>query len=104
MGFSDATPIMVKQELQTAGAYLNAQAEEIAAELGQLVHYINQLAWMWQGSASDYYQGLQTEWNLAAEGLFGPDGVLGEISAAMNVGWGNYSEAEWNNTRTWQHR
>lgn len=103
MGFSDSTPIMVKQELEAAGAYLNGQAEEIAEELHQLATYINQLTFVWTGPASGYYQGLQAEWNIAAEGLFGPDGVLGEISNAMNVGWGNYSEAEWNNSRTWNH-
>ena len=26
----------------------------------------------WQGPAQSYYQGLQQEWNIAADGLFGP--------------------------------
>jgi uncharacterized protein YukE len=104
MGFSDAIPIAVKQELETAGTYLNGQATEISGEIHQLAKYIENLKWAWQGAAHGYYEGLQTEWNLAADGLFGPDGVLGEIAHAMNVSWGNYSEAEENNSRTWQHR
>lgn len=103
MGFSESVPILVRQELEGVGAYLNGQAADISEELSQLAAYINQLPEVWSGSASTYYQGLQTEWNIAAEGLFGPDGVLGEISQAMNVTWGNYSDAEWSNTRTWQH-
>jgi hypothetical protein len=42
------------------------------------------------------------EWNIAAEGLFGPGGVLGQISSALNLSWNNYSECEWANLRTWR--
>jgi uncharacterized protein YukE len=56
----------------------------------------------WTGSAATYYEGLQQEWNQAADGLFGPDGVLGEIAGAMHVTWNNYSEAEWANVKSWQ--
>lgn len=101
--FSTSIPIAVKAELEGAGAYMNAQALDIADELAQLAAYLNTLPEIWKGSASSYYQGLQAEWNIAANGLFGPDGVLGEIAHAMNVNWANYSEAEWNNTRTWSH-
>jgi hypothetical protein len=45
----------------------------------------------------------QQEWNVAAEGLFGPNGILGEIAQAMNVNWGNYTDAEWSNIKTWRH-
>jgi WXG100 family type VII secretion target len=103
MAVSDNVPIRVAPELESVGSYLNGQATEISDQLSQLASYLNQLPDGWQGNASGTYQGLQTEWNIAAEGLFGPDGVLGEISHAMNVSWGNYSDAEWSNTQTWQH-
>jgi hypothetical protein len=44
------------------------------------------------------------EWNTAATGLFGTaseGGILGEIAAAMNVSWNNYSMAESANASTW---
>jgi WXG100 family type VII secretion target len=97
-------PILVATELEGVGTYLTGQATEISDELNQLASYLNQLEVIWQGAASGYYQGLQAEWNIAAQGLFGPDGVLGEIAHAMNVTWANYSDAEWSNSQTWQHR
>jgi WXG100 family type VII secretion target len=104
MSMNESMSIFVAPELEAAGAYLNGQASEIAGELGQLAAYIDQLEPFWQGKAATYYQGLQSEWNLAANGLFGPEGVLGEIAHAMNVNWSNYSDAELSNTQTWQHR
>ena len=103
MAIAENMPILVAAELESVGTYLNGQATEISDELSQLASYLNQLEAIWQGAASGYYQGLQAEWNIAAEGLFGPDGVLGEIATAMNVSWGNYSDAEWSNSQTWQH-
>jgi uncharacterized protein YukE len=82
-------PILVATELEGVGTYLIGQATEISDELNQLASYLNQLEVIWQGAASGYYQGLQAEWNIAAQGLFGPDGVLGEIAHAMNVTWAN---------------
>lgn len=103
MSISESIPILVAPELEGAGTYLNGQANMISAELSQLASYLNQLEEVWSGLSSGYYQGLQAEWNIAAEGLFGPDGVLGEIAHAMNVTWSNYSDAEWTNSKTWQH-
>jgi uncharacterized protein YukE len=103
MGFSTAIPIMVQTELSDAGTYLNNQSTVISEQLSRLAAYLNQLPEIWAGTASTYYQGLQQEWNIAANGLFGPDGVLGEIATAMNVTWNNYSDAEWSNTQTWSH-
>jgi hypothetical protein len=45
---------------------------------------------------------LQGEWNLAADGLFGPTGVLGKIAYSLNLSWANYSDCEWANVKTWQ--
>jgi uncharacterized protein YukE len=103
MAIPESMPILVAAELEGVGTYLNGQATEIADELSQLASYLNQLDLIWSGNASSYYQGLQAEWNIAAEGLFGPDGVLGEIATAMNLTWNNYSDAEWSNSQTWNH-
>jgi uncharacterized protein YukE len=100
----DGTPIYVSTELGNAGAWLNTQATTCSEDLSRLKAQLAPLADAWtQSKAADYYQGLQQEWNIAAEGLFGPDGVLGQIAHAMNVNWGNYSDAEWSNIQTWQH-
>jgi WXG100 family type VII secretion target len=87
--------ILVREDLEGAGAWINARAQQIADELAALKAQLAPLAETWDGSANQYYEGLQQEWNLAAEGLFGPDGILGRIAQTMNVNWSNYSEAEW---------
>ncbi|MEV0279354.1 WXG100 family type VII secretion target [Streptomyces sp. NPDC050610] len=99
----DNTSILVRAELEGAGTYINGLADQIADELHQLIVLLQPIAETWNGQAQTYYEGLQAEWNTAAEGLFGPEGVLGQISMAMNVNFANYSEAEWANVRTWQH-
>lgn len=99
----DGSPIMVNQDLAGAGAYINGVALEIADDLHKLITLLQPLMATWTGTAAVYYEGLQQEWNYSAEGLLGPNGVLGEIAQAMHVNWSNYSEAEWANVKTWQH-
>src|SRR3981081_3993300 len=100
----DGTPIWVGEGLSGAGAWLNGQATTASDDLATLKAQLAPLQEAWtQSQAASYYQGLQQEWNIAAEGLFGPDGVLGQIAHAMNVNWGNYSDAEWSNISTWKH-
>lgn len=103
MGFSTGIPIMVQEELSTAGPALLGRAQQISDQLQQLANYLNTLPESWTGRSSTTYTGLQAEWNTAANGLFGPDGVLGAIAGAMNVTWNNYTMAETTNTSTWQH-
>jgi uncharacterized protein YukE len=98
----DESLIAVPLDLEGAGAYLNAQAQQMADELAKLWSQLEPLS-IWTGKAKTYYEGLQQEWNTAAAGLFAPDGVLGQIANAMHTTWGNYSEAEASNARTWQH-
>ncbi|MCO6004195.1 hypothetical protein NE236_04315 [Actinoallomurus purpureus] len=100
----DHSQMFVSAGLEGAGAWMNNQAAHCSDELARLKAQLAPLQEAWTLSkAADYYQGLQQEWNIAAEGLFGPAGVLGQIAHAMNVNWGNYSDAEWSNIRTWQH-
>jgi WXG100 family type VII secretion target len=103
MAFNDDTPIAVPVDLEGAGAYLNAHAATMADELASLAHQLAPLQDTWSGQAAIDYHVLQDEWNRAAEGLFAPEGVLGLIAQAMHVTWGNYSEAEISNARTWHH-
>jgi hypothetical protein len=100
----DGTPLKVGEGLGDAGPHLTNLANKCANDLHSLKLQLAPLEEAWTHSqAAGYYQGLQQEWNIAAEGLFGPDGVLGQIAHAMNINWGNYSDAEWSNIKTWQH-
>lgn len=100
----DASQIYVQEGLAGAGSTINGMAQTMADELAQLKSKLSPLQDAWtQSQAATYYQGLQNEWDIAANGLFGPDGVLGRIAQAMHVNWGNYSEAEWSNIQTWKH-
>jgi WXG100 family type VII secretion target len=99
---ADSTPIVVPTDLDASGAFINSQAAAMADELAALAQQLAPLQSTWTGQAATYYQGLQQEWNVAAAGLLGPGGVLGQIANAMNVNWGNYSDAESSNVRTWQ--
>ncbi|NED80570.1 WXG100 family type VII secretion target [Streptomyces sp. SID11233] len=99
----DSSSIMVKGELATAGAYIGGVSTQMAEELQKLITLLQPIQETWTGSAATYYEGLQQEWNYAANGLLGPDGVLGQIAHAMNVNWANYSEAEWANVQSWRH-
>ncbi|MCP2263274.1 WXG100 family type VII secretion target [Promicromonospora thailandica] len=100
----DGTTIRVGGDLAAAGSWLNQRADICSEELARLRGQLAPLQESWtESQAAEYYQALQQQWNVAADGLFGPEGVLGQIAQAMNVNWGNYSEAEWANTRSWQH-
>ncbi|CAG6394679.1 WXG100 family type VII secretion target [Streptomyces cocklensis] len=95
--------IRVDDTLSVAGATIHGMAATIAEELATLKGRLAPLQEEWlQSTAATYYQDMMNEWDLAANGLFGPDGVLGRIAHAMDVNWGNYSDAEWSNVSTWQ--
>ncbi|MFL6055088.1 MAG: WXG100 family type VII secretion target [Actinoallomurus sp.] len=100
----DGASIFVGSELESAGPTLTVKANHCAEMLEHLKAELAPLADAWsQSQAADYYQGLQQEWNIAADGLFGPHGVLGQIAHALHINWGNYSDTEWANIKTWQH-
>jgi WXG100 family type VII secretion target len=94
--------LRVPAELELAGQQLNGKANQIVDQLEALIAKLAPLQDTWEGPAQSYYQGLQNEWNIAADGLFGPTGVLGQVAAAMNVSWNNYADGEWANVRTWK--
>jgi len=94
--------LVVPPDLQTAGTQLNAKAQAIVDDLDALKAKLAPLAADWTGPAASYYQPLQAEWNMSAEGLFGPNGVLGQIAQSLNLTWNNYSECEWSNVQGWK--
>jgi uncharacterized protein YukE len=94
--------LVVPTDLQGAGTYINGVSSQIESELVALKNQLAPLMDEWAGAAESYYQGLQMEWNIAADGLFGPTGVLGMIAQTMNLNWNNYTECEWSNVQTWR--
>jgi hypothetical protein len=98
--------LAVPVNLADAGPYISGISDQIIGELNHLASLLAPLADTWTGTAHAYYDGLQQEWNMAAEGLFGDAGnagVLGLIAHALRVNWHNYTDCEWANTKTWQH-
>lgn len=105
MPVNDGTSILVHSQLGEVGPRIHASAEEIIGELQRLITLLGPLKDTWTTSeAAADYEILQQEWNTAAQGLFGPDGVLGNVAAVMNVNFVNYSDAEWANVSTWRHQ
>jgi uncharacterized protein YukE len=100
----DSTPIQADPELKDKAHALTTLANECIDTLDGLQRKLRPLAEAWTHSqAASYYQGLQQEWNIAVEGLMGPDGVLGQIAHALHISYENYAEAEWANIGTWRH-
>ncbi|MFF2524087.1 WXG100 family type VII secretion target [Streptomyces liangshanensis] len=101
-GFDDVQ-ILVTHELGTAGPTLTNRADECVDELNALKARLAPLADSWTRSqAASFYQEKQAEWDTAALGLFGPEGILAQIAHAMNVNYGNYADAELSNISTWR--
>jgi len=98
----DGANIKVPPTLGEAGAHINGVAQQIEDRLSQLKLKLAPIEEIWSGEAHKYYQGLQMEWNIAANGLMGPTGVLGVIARTMNMNWANYTDCEWTNVRNWK--
>ncbi len=98
----DSSSILVQDELAAAPSTLAGYAEAIQGYLSTLLSQLEPAAETWTGTARTNYEVLQQEWNSAAYGLLGPDGVLGLIAQALGVTWANYCNAEGANADTWQ--
>ena len=103
MAAVDGTSIQVPTDLEGASTYIRSMAETMIGQLQTLWSQLEPLQSTWTGQAQQYYQGLQDEWNTAANGLFAPDGVLGQVGAAVGTSWTNYADAETSNAGTWRH-
>jgi len=64
---NDGNQIVVPTELEGAGAYINGMASTIADELAALRQQLEPLQDTWTGQAAVYFQGLEQEWNQAAQ-------------------------------------
>ena len=99
----DGTTMVVPTSLEQASTEIHNRVTAIIGELEWLEGQLAPIAADWVGGAHTYYEGLQEMWNLSADGLFGPDGILAIISRIMHMNWVNYSDAELTNTNYWKH-
>ncbi|MGC4747915.1 WXG100 family type VII secretion target [Micromonospora sp. DT201] len=97
------TPLKVPESLGGAGPYINGVAGEIIDQLVMLESKLSPISTTWTGESATYFEDQRLAWNVASDGLFGPEGVLGMIAHALRVNYDNYTEAELANTQTWRH-
>ncbi|MDP9796142.1 uncharacterized protein YukE [Catenuloplanes nepalensis] len=97
------THLKVPDSLGDAGPFINGISEEIVNNLMMLESKLLPLAESWTGDTYIYFEDQRKAWNVAADGLFGPEGIMGMIAHALNVNYNNYTEAELTNTATWKH-
>lgn len=101
------TTLRVPLDLEQAGAQIYKRSEEITDNLERLRKKLQPILdpageTDWVGAANNEYGPLQEQWNMAARELFGPGGVMGQITSALNLSWNNYTDCEWANVRTWR--
>jgi WXG100 family type VII secretion target len=95
--------LQVTDDLQSAGGNLNGRADTIRDQLVALKAKVTDLQSVWDSPAArEYYEHQQNDWDIAADGLFGPTGVLGQVASALNLSWNNYTDAEQSNLNTWK--
>src|SRR5689334_21012199 len=99
----DGTTMVIPSDLESVSRDIHTRGEAILEQLDWLEGQLAPIAGDWAGGAHTYYQGLQDMWNLSADGLFGPDGIMAIIARIMHINWVNYSEAELTNTNYWKH-
>jgi hypothetical protein len=80
-------------EPEGVGAVLNGVATQVTAELAQLRGLLEPFRDVCLEAGANL--GANEEWNIAADGLFGPAGVLAAIAGALNVEWADYTDAVW---------
>jgi len=97
----ESSTLKVPPQLADAGSYLQTRANNMAAELARLWTRVEALEQTWQGVAHGQYAQYKAMWHTAANGLFGPAGVLPAISQIMNHVWQNYATGEANRKKSW---
>ena len=88
-----SSPVVVDRGPVTAGATVTTVAAEVAARLAELRRILEPTRHLWCGPAVEL--GPAEEWTIAADGLFGTDGVLAQISRAMGVDWPVFPALGW---------
>jgi hypothetical protein len=99
--------LAVPTQLGDAGPYVRKVAGIVTGQLNTLAGQLKPLETTWTGDAYTYFNGLEQEWNAAAQGLFGDGvsypGILGDIAHRLDVAWYNYCVAQQANTKMWLH-
>ncbi len=67
------THIRVPTDLEGAGTFINGASAEIIGDLTRLENQLAPLAATWVGSSATYFEDQRLAWNVAADGLFGPE-------------------------------
>lgn len=105
----DSSNLAVPAELADAGNKVRGIANALAEELNALQAKLAPLEDSWSGKTKVYFTGLEQEWNLSAQGLWGDgsgagagEGLLPFIAHALDMLYLNYENAENSNIKTWQ--
>ncbi|GLZ01991.1 hypothetical protein [Actinoplanes sp. NBRC 103695] len=80
-------------DLAEHGRAIIATAAEVAGELAGLRHALAPTRELWTGVGPDLDPA--DEWTIAVDGLLGADGVLGQISRALDTPWPALPSAGW---------
>lgn len=82
-----------QSDLTDVGQTIDALAGDIARRLAALRRELEPARGLWAGTRVDLDP--VAEWTLAADGILGPDGILGLISGAIRYEWPGYAGAGW---------
>lgn len=93
---SDGEPV----DLTDLGQAIDSLAGEVAARLAALRRELEPTRGLLSGAGSGAGLGPADEWTLAADGLLGPDGILGLISGAIRHEWPGYAGMGWTDQGT----
>ncbi|MFY1635498.1 hypothetical protein ACN27F_19860 [Solwaraspora sp. WMMB335] len=80
-------------DLAEVGQAIDALAGQVARRLTDLRRELGSTGGLWAGAGVDLDP--KIEWTLAADGILGPDGILGLISGAIHYEWPGYAQAGW---------
>jgi 6 kDa early secretory antigenic target len=78
-------------EVARAGAATRQCADELAAEVEEMMHHLRELHGSWQGPASAAFAEVMGRWRVTQEQVHG---ALAEIQAALTLAGRGYDEAE----------
>jgi hypothetical protein len=84
---------LAESEPAPDGHAMTATAAEVAVRLAGLRRVLEPTRDLWAGTTAGL--GPAEEWTIAVEGLFGADGVLGQISRAMHAEWPAFEGLGW---------
>ncbi|WFE25480.1 hypothetical protein O7623_19035 [Solwaraspora sp. WMMD791] len=93
MDGADTAPPAPPAELADLAQAIDVLAAGVARRLTDLRHELEPTRVLWTRGRVDLDPAV--EWTLAADGILGPDGILGLISEAIRADWPGYPGAGW---------